>query len=265
REIEKIEAQVPTAVSFLFEVKQGAIPAPREAFIIDALRWEALQDSEKRWFRPIAENENIRAGKIIPGAYIFYPRSEGLPILDSEEALFRELPEFASHLAKYKSVLLKRPSKREHWWELARDRKWLRIPSKKIVSSYFGQSGSFAYDRDGDRIVVQGYGWLARWKAPQMFQPDVVFNAYVAIFNSLFFVALLSEICPTVGGGQINLSKRYSERVRLPDIPARIEATSGIDPVVRDLSFLGKIIGESSLSIVPRPKLEELVRLLYGL
>jgi hypothetical protein len=267
RELEKVEAHVSTTVKSLFDVKQGALPAPRDAFIINESQWQRLSDDEKRWFRPIAENANIRAGQILPGSYIFYPRSKGLPALDNEEALLRNLPEFSLHLAQYKQVLMKRPSKPEHWWELARDRKWLRVPSKKIVSSYFGQSGSFAFDMKGDRIVVQGYGWLPRWKVSRKLgvNTDYIFNAYLAIFNSLFFTELLSEICPTVGGGQLNLSKRYSERVRLPDLPARIEASAEMDVAVRDLSFIGEKITASGLAVAPRSKAEELVRLLYGL
>jgi adenine-specific DNA-methyltransferase len=267
RELEKIEARISTTVKSMFDVKQGALPAPRDAFIINESQWRKLPDEEKQWFRPVAENANIRAGQILPGSYIFYPRSKGLPVLNSEEALFKNLPEFSSHLAQYRQVLMKRPSKPEHWWELARDRKWLRAPSKKIVSSYFGQSGSFAFDKQGDRIVVQGYGWLPRWKVSHKLGINMndIFNAYLAIFNSLFFTELLSEICPTVGGGQLNLSKRYSERVRLPDLLARIEASAEMDVAVRDLSFIGEKISTSGLAVAPRSKAEELVRLLYGL
>ena len=38
-----------------------------------------LQIQERRWFRRVAENDNIREGKILLGDYIFYPRSKGQP------------------------------------------------------------------------------------------------------------------------------------------------------------------------------------------
>jgi adenine-specific DNA-methyltransferase len=266
RDLEQIERNVTTTVNSFFEVKQGAIPAPREAFIIKAAQWKELSSNdERRWFRRVAENQNIRGGKLVPGPYIFYPRSEGLPPLNSEEDLDKHLPTFVLHLLNYKTALLKRPSKREHWWDLARDRTWLRAPSKKIISSYFGQAGSFAFDSDGDRIVVQGYGWISRWPASLSVDADMVFNAYAAMFNSLFFNELLSEICPTIGGGQLNLSKRYSEKVPLPNLLARIESSSGMDSIVRELYFIGDIIEEKGLPAAPRAKLENLVRTLYGL
>jgi adenine-specific DNA-methyltransferase len=189
REMEKIEASINTTVSSLFDVKQGAIPAPRDAFIIDQSEWMELPDNERRWFRRVAENENIRAGKILPGPYVFYPKSKGRPSIETEQSLFRQLPVFAARLFQHKAKLEKRRGKLDRWWELGEDRQWLRAPSKKIVSAYFGQSGSFAFDADGDRVVVQGYGWLPRWKAPRMLEPDIIFNAYIAIFNSLFFHA----------------------------------------------------------------------------
>jgi adenine-specific DNA-methyltransferase len=264
RELQKIDARVPTTVSSLFDVKQGALPAPREAFIIPEERWHQLPAGERAWFRRVAENQNIRAGQVLPGDWIFYPRSPELPHIDSEASLLEAIPVFGPHLLRFKPTLQQRRGKHERWWELGEDRKWLRVPSKKIVSTYFGKSGSFAYDADGDRIVVQGYGWLPKWKPPRSLQPDYLFAAYIAIFNSELFTQLLAEVCPTVGGGQLNLSKRYSERVRLPDLLERVETSPSVDVLVRELSFFGGVIGQAGLPAVPRSKLEELVRVLYG-
>ncbi len=265
RELQRIADHVSTTVSSLFEVRQGALPAPRTAFIIRPQQWEGLPDRERRWFRQIAENQNIRGGQILPGSYIFYPKSPELPHIESEAMLFDELPTFKDHLSKFKPDLQKRRGKWDRWWELGEDRKWLRIPAKKIVSSYFGQSGSFAYDETGDRVVVQGYGWLARWKSLPQVPDDYLFHAYVAIFNSEFFTELLAEICPTVGGGQLNLSKRYSEKVYLPDIVGKVRLSATTDTLIRDLAFYGSLIVKTGLASAPRQKIEELVRVLYGL
>ncbi len=266
REIEIVDLYVKSTVKSLFAVMQGAIPAPRDAFIIDRYEWESLQIQERRWFRRVAENDNIREGKILLGDYIFYPRSKGLPQLDGEQSLVMQLPTFATRLFQNKPKLEMRRGKRDRWWELGEDRKWLRSPSKKIVSSYFGQSGSFAYDAEGDHIVVQGYGWLPRWRMTSRsgFNMDQLCDAYLAIFNSLFFTQLLTESCPAVGGGQLNLSKRYSEGVRLPDLVTRVDTSVGIAVAVRDLSFIGQSIRSEGFSVAPRSRAEELVRLLYG-
>ena len=34
----------------------------------------------------------------------------------------------------------------------------------RITSSYFGDRGRFAFDENGDCLVLQGYGWI--WKSP---------------------------------------------------------------------------------------------------
>ena len=267
RGFEKIEASIPTSAGALFDIKQGAIPATRDAFLISEQEFLGLATAERRWFRSVVENENIRDGRMLSGSYVFYPKSRGLPSLTQEADLVKYLPEFSNRLIKHKPTLEKRRGKSVRWWELGEDRKWLRVPSKKIVSSYFGQSGSFAFDPDGDRIVVQGYGWLPRWKVSRRLgvAADDIFHAYLAVFNSVFFTELLSEFCPTVGGGQLNLSKRYTEKVRLPDLVERIELSAGIDAVVRDLSFVGRSIASGGLSLSPRAKTEELVRMLYGI
>jgi hypothetical protein len=265
RERENIADHVTTTVSSLFEVKQGALPAPRAAFIIRGDQWQTLREKERNWFRRVAENHNIRGGQVLPGSYIFYPKSPDMPLIDSEDMLYDELPTFKDHLLKFKPILEKRRGKKDRWWELGEDRKWLRVPSKKIVSSYFGQAGSFAYDGDGDHVVVQGYGWLQKWKSPRFIPDDDVFHAYVAIFNSAFFGQLLAEICPTVGGGQLNLSKRYSEQVYLPDLVGRLQSSATSDRTITELAFFGKVITDTGLSTAPRSKIEELVRSLYGL
>lgn len=265
RELLKIEEHVATTVSDLFDVKQGALPAPRGAFMIGIEQWQKLKDSERRWFRRVAENQNIREGQIQPGPFIFYPKSSGLPIIESEDMLFEELPTFKDHLSKFKSSLQARRGKKDQWWELGEDRKWLRIPKKKIASSYFGQSGSFAYDEDGDHVVVQGYGWIGKWKKLRFIAEDDLFYAYISIFNSALFTQLLSVVCPSVGGGQLNLSKRYSEKVFLPDLALRLEASGTFDSAVRDLAFFGHAITESGLSASPQRQIEELVRSIYGL
>jgi adenine-specific DNA-methyltransferase len=258
---------VPSTVRTLFDVKQGALPAPRDAFIISESEWEALPERERRWFRRVAENRNIRSGQVLPGAFIFYTKSEGLPYVTAQEVLREECPIFFQRLLHFQPILAGRRGKRDRWWELGEDRKWLRSPSQKIVSAYFGQIGSFAFDVDGDHVVVQGYGWLPRWlrtKQENVLRQQIL-SAYLCIFNSMLFFQLLSESCPTVGGGQLNLSKRFSEAVPLPDLLTRAEKSVGDDRILMDLAFIGEVITERGLAFAPRSRAEELVEILYGL
>jgi SAM-dependent methyltransferase len=268
RYLGQVQSRVPTQVKHLFQVRQGALPAPREAFVIDALLWQQLPEAEHKWFRRVAENQNIRSGRVLPGKFIFYSRSPGLPSINNEAELQEHCPQFFNgHLRHFKPQLASRRGKTHRWWELGEDRKWLRIPNKKIISAYFGESGSFGYDRDGDHIVVQGYGWLPLWRENLEIgvSEDDIFFAYLVIFNSIFFTELLANFCPTVGGGQFNLSKRFSESVPLPDLTTRVEARAGSSPAFKNLSRIGEIISTDGLVGAPRSRAEEVVRFLYGL
>jgi adenine-specific DNA-methyltransferase len=266
RRLSQIQSRVPTQVKDIFQVRQGALPAPRNAFVIDALMWNELPEAEQRWFRRVAENQNIRSGRIHPGKFVFYTRTPGFPLIANEEQLRLHCPRFVNaHLERFKPELSARRGKAERWWELGEDRKWLREPTKKILSSYFGQSGSFAFDVDGDHIVVQGYGWLASWHLEPGVDENELFFAYAAIFNSLLFSEILGAFCPTVSGGQFNLSKRFSESVPLPDLATWSGSSSGSATEVKDLSRIGEIICRDGLSSAPRSHAEELVRLVYKL
>ncbi|MBX3502237.1 MAG: N-6 DNA methylase, partial [Alphaproteobacteria bacterium] len=75
--LEKVTKSVRSRVGDTFDVKQGALPAPREAFILSTEQMKDLPREEQQWFRPVLENENIRDGQI--GSienYVFYPNSE---------------------------------------------------------------------------------------------------------------------------------------------------------------------------------------------
>lgn len=266
RQLEAISNFTGSTVGDFFRVKQGALPAPRDAFVVDADDWERLPKDERRWFRRVAENGNIRFGQILPGKFIFFPKGEGLPSVENEESLREQVPEFFKRLFRFKHQLVARRGKQERWWELGEDRQWLRASSKKIVSAYFGQVGSFAFDLEGDHVIVQGYGWVPTWVHTQeeAASADLVFDAYVALFNSLAFFQVLAEFCPPVGGGQLNLSKRFTEKAPLPDLVGRAFGPDQPDPILRDLAFIGQIIRSRGLAVAPRSKAEELAKILFG-
>jgi adenine-specific DNA-methyltransferase len=267
RELAAFSALAPVTVKDIFNVRQGAIPAPREAFIIDQSAYDQLQIIERRWFRRVAENRNIRLGQILEPEFIFYSKSDQLPHLADEQALSDACPTFYQRLLTYKEELAQRRSKAVRWWELGEDRAWLRTPSLKIVTAYFGQAGSFAVDTDGDHVVVQGYGWTPAWKGrlPAGVTIEQILHAYVAVLNTDVFQKVLSEFCPTVGGGQLNLSRRYVGRVPLPDLFGRAVQADGDDQILRDLIFIGSSIRRRGLPYAPRAQAKALTRALYGL
>ena len=129
------------------------------------------------------------------------------------------------------------------------ERAWQVNPSPKLVSSYFGGSGRFAYDETGEYVVVQGHAWLWKGKKIENLEDDIESDnnfydtllpwAYLAIFNSQVFESLLSLSCPTVQGGQLDLSNRFVDQVFIPDL-----SNEGSFPrdVVKELASYGQQI-----------------------
>src|SRR5205085_8507446 len=118
-----------------------------------------------------------------------------------------------------------------NWWLLSEERNWQWAPLPKLVSAYFGQQGSFAYDDTGEFVVVQGYAW--QWRPPdeRKAAPDIEVDpidsgfhetllpwSYLATFNSSIFQMFTSFFCPRLKGGQFNYSPRFVERVFVPDL-----------------------------------------------
>ena len=267
RELTAFAATTPVTVENLFKVRQGALPAPREAFIVDEAAYRELPVIERRWFRRVAENRNIRSGQIKNGDYVFFTKSAGLRPIINEEDLSETCPVFYQRLLIHKPALTSRRRRGDRWWELGEDRAWLRAPALKIVTAYFGQAGSFAVDVEGDHVVVQGYGWSPAWTGglPEGVSPQGLLHAYAAILNTEIFQRILAEFCPAVGGGQLNLSRRFIARVPLPDLPSRAWQSDGDDQIIRDLTFIGLSIQRRGLSYSPRAQAEDLTRALYGL
>jgi hypothetical protein len=91
------------------------------------------------------------------------------------------VPVFYEKFLKPHELSLKRRAgiSQNHWWELTRHRTWQVQESPKLLSTYFGDRGSFAWDKGGHFVVVQGYGWLPKMRnrasvlaeplAPQLF------------------------------------------------------------------------------------------------
>ncbi|MDP2779278.1 class I SAM-dependent DNA methyltransferase [Devosia sp.] len=266
RELSRFSGSSPSTVGDLFNVRQGALPAPRSAFMVGRDEFAELPEDERRWFRPVAENDNLRGGQILPGTFIFFSRTAGLPPIESEFDLERECPKFYRRLLTFKDQLKQRRGKAERWWELGEDRSWLREPALKIVTAYFGQAGSFAVDIERNHVVVQGYGWTPSWRTalPEGTSTVQVLHAYTAMLNTDVFQKILAEFCPVVGGGQFNLSRRYVTRVPLPDLIARAHQADGDDQVLRDLIAIGESIHRRGLPYSPRAQAEFLTRTLYG-
>ncbi|MGQ0655136.1 MAG: HsdM family class I SAM-dependent methyltransferase [Betaproteobacteria bacterium] len=250
-------------VGDLFDVKQG-VRMGHDLFIVPAEYYSQLQKREQAYFRPAVMNRSVINGQLLPLFYIFYPNTAGLDQISSEKALASAVPDFyADFLKPDKEALAKRARIQPGtWWRLMEHRAWLQKPTAKIVSTYFGDVGSFAFDVEGNYVPVVGNGWLpqprTRAKGKDHGLPRNVWLAYLAILNSKFFSILLSGVSHHVGGGQWDLSKRFIGNVPIPDL-----TSSGFDPYV--LSRLAKIGVQFTNGVEAVPSdLEDTVRVAYG-
>ena len=164
--------------------------------------------------------------------WVFYPYGEGVPAIATEADLKKELPVyFQSKLHPYKEALIQRARITDvGWWRLSEHRNWQIARRPKIISTYFGKAGSFALDRIGDFVVVQGYGWQP--KREGFTEQHLV--AIVAMLNAPITNTLLAGVSNNLSGGQWNLSKRFIERMPL------IDAQKLPDLLLEPLSHIGE-------------------------
>jgi hypothetical protein len=232
--------RLPT-VTELFRVNLGIRTGFNKAFVLRKHQLDQmdLNADQARWFRPVAGNATIRSGRLLDTHFVFYPYdAHGKCVFrDAGEIRAALRPYFDDFLLPYKTQLdEKRLSKRDRdWWELSEPRvTWQATLHPKIVTSYFGQRGSFAFDERGRFAVVQGFGWT--WRGSCM--PPALPWAYIAVLNSRVFQGLLGHFCPTVRGGQFDLSVRFVKHVPLPEL-----ATPAVTShTINELAEHGRVI-----------------------
>ena len=204
---------LPQAES-LFDVSQGIITGLNSVFLVSREYVETLPKSERKYFRPAVVNNSIINSRLNDETYVFYPHGKGLEI-DSEEILLKKLKVFSGdRLVPNKAALRKRSiAKSNQWWTLTRPRQKLDAKGPKLISTYFGGAGSFAWDSDGRYIPIQGYGWV-----PKSDEIAGCEAAYLALLNHPLIDTLLSGISNNLSGGQWNLSERYVNHLPLPKL-----------------------------------------------
>ncbi len=223
-------------VQNLFSVRQGVRTGNNPSFLIPKEEKESLSKEEQKYFLSAVINRSIRNGALKDTDYVFYPY--GNRHIESEAELQKGLPNYyQQYLKPAKEKLINRAGIHgANWWQLTRHRIWQETQQQKIVSKYFGNAGSFAWDETGKFAVVQGYAWLPK---TDNFTSDLGF-AYSTILNSEFFENFLAAVSNNVGGGQWNLSTRFVNRIPLPDLGRDIFEPS----IIADISHLGKMISK---------------------
>lgn len=233
---EEIGRRGHPTVAHLFDIMQGARTGHKKAFVLDEENFSELPKSEQSYFRPAVLNASIFDGQLTACSYVFYPYQLGKGNIDTERELKKAVPRyFERYLKPYREELETRFGVEDRWWLLSRDRPWQHSILPKLVSTYFGDQGSFALDPKGEFVVVQGFAWI--WKKrrsedsaldAETLETQIESNAafvrsnyglaYLAVLNSACFARLLELVSPRVAGGQFNLSKRFAERVRIPNL-----------------------------------------------
>lgn len=270
KEKDRIAALALPRIDDLFKIKQGVRTGNKRVFVLKASQYEELRRREKRFFRPAAGGGSIRNGQLWPTEYAFYPyATDGRLLCTSEEELKDSLPTYyAKYLAPARAALASRARfSGRKWWELSEKTAWQAIPTPRLVSTYFGESGSFAFDETGQYVVVNGHGWVWTKDAAGLSEDTQVpleqtpaIWAYLAILNSKAFEEIMSLFTVRLQGGQMRLEARFLSQVPLPDVTDEISCPA---EVVEHLVDLGKAIHAGELKAVA-PDLDKHVSLLYG-
>ena len=237
-----------------FTVLQGARTGANKEFILLKDEYRSLPEKERAFFRPALFKNPVRDGQLKPTHFVFFPY--GVHRLESEAELLQQLPAyFKLKLKRGRDALRRRNGVTpERWWELTRGRGWQVEPKSRLVSVYFGGPGSFAWDEDGDCVVVQGFAWERKRDS---IRPGCDEYVHLAITNSETFFTLVEYSSKSVSGGQLNLSSRFLEAVPFPDIDE-------VSPEVREaLRALGVRIHEKGLESVSMAELDGNVRAAY--
>lgn len=197
-------------VSNIFNVKQGIRQGKKDIFKITVREFELLDDGEKKLFRPVVDNDSIKNGKLYLKKYIWYPYNENGMIFKNEEHL--ESVNFFQNKIKVFEDQLKLRSGINEWWGLTRPRNWQFSKYPKLVSTEFGKSDSFAFDKVGDYVVERGNAWIPK---KEFCQEDFYF--YLALFTSNLFENLLSIYSKQILSGWY-LGKEDTKNIPIPDV-----------------------------------------------
>lgn len=241
----------------IFDVRQGARTGANNAFIIDVAFYNTLEKEEKTYFRPAITNRSINNGITKTTDYIWFPY--GNKKIKSDDELIKVAPMFYNlKLRSISSKLKSRTEVLQHkypWWELTRERVWQNIGAK-IVSTEFGKSGSFAYEKSGEYVVERGYAWIFNDSIINNFD-DNLNHAYLALFSSSFINQLLALYSKQIAGGQYYLARKFVNNIPIPDLNS-VSMKGYTDELIK----FGKEISNGKLDSI-QENLDLLVKSIY--
>jgi len=199
----------------IFNVQQGIRTGANKIFKISKEEYEKIPKLEKKYFKKVIENKSIKSGSIKTENFVWYPYDKKGEIFKDESTFLENAPYSHELLLKDKDALLKRARINENsWWQLSEHRAWLRKSEKRLISSEFGNSSSFAIDLNGDFAIERGNGWIPK---KEFSSNDYYF--YLALFSSKEFDELLRVYSKELAGGKwYNLGKLYTGQIPIPNV-----------------------------------------------
>jgi len=202
----------------IFNVKQGIRTGNNKVFKINSEFYQRLQDNEKSFFKLAIDAINNGLLKAIN--YVWFPYNNRKEILVTEEEQLKTVvPTYYNKILKpNKDFLMNRKKKIPYWWSLSDYAPRLLPNSKKLVSTEFGKSGSFAFDEKGDFVVERGNAWIPK----KEFKNKDYYYFYLSVFNSSFFNKLLSIYSKELLKGY-DLGKKYTADIPIPEITKSLE------------------------------------------
>ncbi|MDT3404292.1 hypothetical protein [Mucilaginibacter terrae] len=216
----------------IFNVKQG-IRLGSSLFKITHNELNNLPLNERAYFRPAIDNDSVKNGQLSERNFIWYPYDVNGLVIATEEELIAKAPQYyQSTLLPNKAVLKERARKDlNNWWCLSEHRAWLRSTEPRLVSTEFGRSDSFAFDKSGHFVVERGNGWIPK----KDFSSIDDYYFYLAIFSSRFFDNLLSIYSKQLAGGNwFDLGKKYTDEIPIPNInDIEVKSSKGYHKLVQ--------------------------------
>lgn len=204
----------------VFNVQQGIRTGNNKVFKLTEEEYNKLPENEKSYFRPAVDNESIKNGEILKKNYVWYPYNDSGILINTEIELEAYVPSFyESKLVEFKNSLVGRARKdTSNWWQLSEHRAWLRRREPRLISTEFGKSDSFAFDKEGVFVVERGNAWLPK----KEFKDVDYYYFYLSLFSSFFFDKLLSIYSKQLAGGKwYDLGKKYTKDIPIPNVHFR--------------------------------------------
>lgn len=197
----------------IFNVQQGIRQGAKNIFKISESELHNLPNNEIEYFRPVIDNESIKNGKLFQKNFIWFPYNSNGITLKNEVELNEKVNVFYSRNLKPNENILKKRAGITEWWGLTRPRNWQFVKKPKLVSTEFGKSDSFAFDKEGLYVVERGNAWI-----PKKSFDELDYYFYLAIFSSNLFDKLLSIYSKQLAGGNwYDLGKMYTSHIPIPN------------------------------------------------